>query len=781
MAVNFGSGSETGRPRYYSVPDHADFTLPMGNWTWITVAMIRNRNVNERYLISTGNQNNNLSFNLRKQPSNHNIRTVAGTSFSNISAAVPNDSDFLFVSTCDANADFTTHYTNLNDSVKTVVSSAATPQPRVLDGVALYFGIHATLTSGTNWDGGMSWVALLNRHLTVAEQEDLANGVTVLVEDYFDDIVELWDMSTASPTIVGLFRGHVATRHGTDYGADLPDPLSWGSLTTPVTFVTPIPNRTFRVGDDVAIDLGLNFIGTETPFDYTVQEGALPSGLVIAGSTISGIPASADTQTGIVIRATDTNQNTADTNPFDLYVNPAFVPRKPYAGGALLQELLSMEEGSWKRVNANLYSDVWTPADLRPLFNDGNPEPDRIISAWSGFAWDSNRGDLILYGGGHANYSGNDVYRWRARNLEWERAALPSQYELVDNAGISIDGADHAPPSCHTYGNSVFLPIADRYLNFGGAIFNTGGRYQKRSEGDPDVLRNTGPYLFNPARADPWKVGGTTGSHVQRVAPFPEIVGGEMWENRDLPLHLGAIADSLGHINGCVSYSPESDYDAVFIAARTGGGTSLHLFRYEMRNILDVTQDTITQVGVHQTGPSTQTAGGYSPHHKCFLRIGNNSNPLYFWDLSDGGSPTNQNRAVSMTGGMSDFATWLSGFTSEYGYEIGWMGLDYDPVRENYMLWSAKGDLWRITPSENLTTTGWVAEQEVVAVGEAPTKNTMTGVLGKWKYIPGYDCFIGLQDHINGEIWVYKPYGWVQPPAPGGSGGGMLVLRRRRR
>ena len=44
-----------------------------------------------------------------------------------------------------------------------------------------------------------------------------------------------------------------------------------------------------------------------------------------------------------------------------------------------------------------------------------------------GFAWDSNRGDIVLYGGGHANYSGNDVYRWRSSTLLWERAAYPSE------------------------------------------------------------------------------------------------------------------------------------------------------------------------------------------------------------------------------------------------------------------------------------------------------------------------------------------------------------------
>src|SRR6266487_5723034 len=81
--------------------------------------------------------------------------------------------------------------------------------------------------------------------------------------------------------------------------------------------------------------------------------------------------------------------------------------------GPLLPLILQMPQHGWLKVNTNLYSDVWTPADLEPLNNGATNTPSKIILAWSGFGWDSNRGDLILYGGGHANYSGNDVYRWR--------------------------------------------------------------------------------------------------------------------------------------------------------------------------------------------------------------------------------------------------------------------------------------------------------------------------------------------------------------------------------
>ena len=75
----------------------------------------------------------------------------------------------------------------------------------------------------------------------------------------------------------------------------------------------------------------------------------------------------------------------------------------------LLNTLSATPERSWVRVNLNNYQDVWAPDDLRPLNLASNPTPEKIIIAWSSFAWDTKRGKLILYGGGHANYSGNDI------------------------------------------------------------------------------------------------------------------------------------------------------------------------------------------------------------------------------------------------------------------------------------------------------------------------------------------------------------------------------------
>ncbi len=437
----------------------------------------------------------------------------------------------------------------------------------------------------------------------------------------------------------------------------------------------------------------------------------------------------------------------------------------PYAEGALLDVIRGMSEGSWKRVNTNSYASAWPPNSLRPIYGSGVSVPSKIIGAWSSFAWDSNRGDLILYGGGHANYSGNDVYRWRSRTLQWERASLSSEVEFVgSNTWNAIDGADSAPTSAHTYDNSLFLPLADRFLTFGGAIHNTGGAYTKPSEENPGILRTTGPYFFDPSKADPDKVGGTTGSHVQRVAPFPEIEGGEMWQNRDIHKHLSSSLLPKSHVNGCTAYSGKSDgHDVVYVAARTNASaTALELYRYEVLDANAPQFDTMTRIGRYWSGPSGQTTCAHDPVVDIVLRTGSNASPLFYWNLATVGGSNYENR-VAVDGQVKELVDELNAI----GRSITDCAMDYDPNGGRYVLWCGSGRLWSIEAPYPVATTGWRVVGMDPATGDQPPNAVGTGILGKWKYIPGFDVFIGLVDINAGDIWVYKPLDWVEPSGDG--------------
>ena len=448
--------------------------------------------------------------------------------------------------------------------------------------------------------------------------------------------------------------------------------------------------------------------------------------------------------------------------PFD-----AALASSVYAEGPLLNIVRAMPEGSWQKVNANSFSAAWPPAALRPGYKSGISSPEKIVRAWSSFAWDSARGDLIMYGGGHANSNSNDVYRWRSRTLQWERASLSSEMEVVSPAHfLAVDGVYAAPQSAHTYDNAVYLPINDRYMNFGGATADSGGQYVMRSETDPSVLRYTGPYLFDPAKANPDRVGGTTGSHVQRVAPYPEIQGGNMWQNRDIYANAPISSLPKSHVNGCTAYSDETPgADVVYVAARTNASaTALDLYRYQLGALSAPATDQFRRVGRYWSSPSAQTTCAYDPDARIVLRTGTNTSPFFYWNVATAGN-TNYEQKVTVEDSVREFVDYLGSI----GRQLHLCAMDYDPERANFLVWCGAGDVWRVTPPVPLAPQGWQVSRLSAAAGAVPPNAVGAGILGKWKYVPGFDAFIGMSVDVpaDGNLWVYKPLGWNDP---GGGG-----------
>jgi hypothetical protein len=91
---------------------------------------------------------------------------------------------------------------------------------------------------------------------------------------------------------------------------------------TPVSFSGPVPTRNGAVGTAASFANAGFFAGSATPFAYTLQAGVLPAGLTLSSSTgiVSGTPTTAGTSSGIVIRATDANLATADTNAYSIVI-----------------------------------------------------------------------------------------------------------------------------------------------------------------------------------------------------------------------------------------------------------------------------------------------------------------------------------------------------------------------------------------------------------------------------------------------------------------------------
>ena len=440
----------------------------------------------------------------------------------------------------------------------------------------------------------------------------------------------------------------------------------------------------------------------------------------------------------------------------------------PYVlNGPLLPLILQAPENAWIRVNVNRFQDVWTPDYLEPYMGALNRSPSRIIYAWSGFGWDSNRGDIILYGGGHANYGGNDVYRWHSSNLQWERASLPSDIYIdpvIDPiAGYQpIDGVDHAPVSAHTYRNNGFLPIADRFIALGGAAWNTGGPYQRRDENNPTVARLTGPFLFDPNKADGNKVGGTTGSNVTRVDPTP-IAGGNMWQNRDWTKNIPGQQLPGLHRDGCASYVVENGKDVGYLGAANQYSTQIDLYRFQLNDVTQPALDQVTKVGAYFSGSDGTKTCGYDPARKLFVRSGTNTTPFFFWDLTTPG-PNNFDQTVQVDSTIAGFLSWLTA----NAFDMHNCAFEFDPTRHDFPIWCGGPTIWRLKEPATNTTSGWTVVQQPAPTTTAPSTAVQAlDILGKWHYAAYYDVFVALENEFDGNVWIYKPIGWSQPNVPG--------------
>jgi len=91
------------------------------------------------------------------------------------------------------------------------------------------------------------------------------------------------------------------------------------------------------------------------------------------------------------------------------------------------------------------------------------------VIAYSGGVFDSKRNRLVIWGGGHADYQGNEIYAFDTDTLTWERLTDPSDPNLGEQ--VNRDGT---PNSRHTYNGVAYIEHADRLFASGGSLAGPG-------------------------------------------------------------------------------------------------------------------------------------------------------------------------------------------------------------------------------------------------------------------------------------------------------------------
>lgn len=130
--------------------------------------------------------------------------------------------------------------------------------------------------------------------------------------------------------------------------------------------------------------------------------------------------------------------------------------------------------GRWTSVSKNRIVDVDAARDPAVNRNYPGSPPWRgcegiggIVDDWNGGALASGYGSagaLLVYGGGHCGYAGNDVYGFDLETLMWKRISNP--YSNVSETSSTGTYADGSPITVHTFDLVDYHPRTNSFVSF---------------------------------------------------------------------------------------------------------------------------------------------------------------------------------------------------------------------------------------------------------------------------------------------------------------------------
>ncbi len=111
-----------------------------------------------------------------------------------------------------------------------------------------------------------------------------------------------------------------------------------------------------------------------------------------------------------------------------------------------------------------------------------------VIADWNSGLADTKRNRLILWGGGHSGYFGNEMYALDVEHATLQRITEPSTGESLSNLkSCPEEYADGRPNARHTYNGLQYISKLDMYFVFGAGLSPCGNF-------------SNGIWLFDPAR-----------------------------------------------------------------------------------------------------------------------------------------------------------------------------------------------------------------------------------------------------------------------------------------
>lgn len=317
-----------------------------------------------------------------------------------------------------------------------------------------------------------------------------------------------------------------------------------------------------------------------------------------------------------------------------------------------------------------------------------------VVSAWSGGAYDSLRRRLVVWGGGHDDYWGNELYAFDLREGRWSRLTDPTP--VPDASVLNQDPMpDGSPISRHTYDGVEYLTHLD-------ALFGHGGSRARDGSGTDQT------WLFDFETAT--------------------------WSTR-----------SPARSNYAQAVAYDAERRQVFVR------------RAESFAIYDVDADTWREVPGFGTPPlwpryavGGDKTGAFDPTRNLFWSVG--SGDVLVWDAEADAMVTD---AWVTTGGGDYSNADRVGAREDQRFESGGgdvydanaPGFDYDVRADAFVAWPNEGAP-RIL---DLTTRTWT----LGSAEGAPTSTTSGGTYGRFRYVEAYDVFV-LVTSVDENVRFYK-------------------------
>lgn len=374
-------------------------------------------------------------------------------------------------------------------------------------------------------------------------------------------------------------------------------------------------------------------------------------------------------------------------------------------------EKLKKQSGGWCEIRVNdkhpSISSVWPEKlDKRIRMRTGGKS---ILTAWNSAAFDEENLYLYFFGGGHADYGGNEVYRFDLKQGKWKRLTDPSPlnqlYVLLDAKARKnkpwrrlcwMPDPDKVPGSSHTYDGLIFSKKTRTMFlyTYGAANGSCLEDKENKYENDPLVRGSRrvgfGWYEFNPSETD--ERHGLAPLTWRKVFSYEQLKQKNVHQSYPVSAELKDGSILFGSKNRTVVYDPlNGDINsAKSLTGQADWGDGLKAYDEKRNQIWSIQRKSLLQFDA-STGRLINTYKQIIPHGKSI--------------------------AINRDGEL--------------------------------VSWDGRWNIFMFNPDAEIP--GW---RHYNWMKQGPQQGDAR-VYGKWVYLKNYDLYAGISSHVTG-VWIYK-------------------------